>query len=77
MFNEHIVATVAVIMVFLVPIVLLIQIGATWRARLIAAREEAYQKLAQEAADAQQRTGAELAALRQKLDELERFLREV
>ena len=77
MFNEHLVATVAVIMVFLIPIVLLIQLGATWRARMIAARDEAYRELARKSADAQKRAGEEIAELRKQIESLERFLREV
>jgi len=77
MFNEHLVATVAVVMVFLIPIVLLIQLGATWRARMIAARDEAYRELAQQAAEAQKPAVEEIAALRKQVESLEKFLREV
>lgn len=77
MFNEHLVATVAVIMVFLIPLVLLIQLGATWRARMVAARDQAYRELAQQAADAQKRASEEIADLRKQVESLDKFLREV
>jgi type VI protein secretion system component VasK len=60
------------------------QIFATWRARMLAAREDAYRKLAEDAATAQHTTSErlqtaleELAQLRRQTTELERVLKEV
>ena len=60
------------------------QIFATGRTGLSAKRENAYQKLAEESADAQNRSAAglekpatELAELRERTAELERLLKDV
>ena len=60
------------------------QIFATWRTRMLAAREDAYRKLAEEATSAQRQTAErldraveELAQLRQQTNELHRVLTEV
>jgi Tfp pilus assembly protein PilO len=60
------------------------QIFATWRTRMLAAREDAYRKLAEEATSAQRQTAErlesaveELTQLRQQTAELERVLKEV
>jgi F0F1-type ATP synthase membrane subunit b/b' len=60
------------------------QIFATWRTRMIVAREDAYRKLAEDATSAQRQTAErletaaqELAQLRQQTAELERVLKEV
>lgn len=64
--------------------VLVWQIFATGRTGLSAKRENAYQRLAEESAEAQNRTAAalettaaELADLRQRTSELERLLKDV
>jgi HAMP domain-containing protein len=60
------------------------QVFATWRARVSAAREDAYRKLAEQATEAErrtadglERTASELGELRARTAELERMLKEV
>lgn len=65
-------------------VVVIIQIAATWRARMSVTREDAYRLLAEEATRAHQKTAqqleqmtAELSAIRERTSELERVLKEV
>ena len=65
-------------------VVLMVQIASTWRARMAVARESGFRKLADEGAQAQQRTAAqleqvlaELADIRERTTAMERVLREV
>jgi type VI protein secretion system component VasK len=58
-------------------IVLIWQIGATWRARSLAAREDAYRTLAERATATQEKLVAELAEVRQRVQEIERMLKDV
>ena len=81
---EASIAIAGIAFITIVASVALWQIFATGRTGLSATRENAYQKLAQEAADAQTRTAAglektaaELADLRERTTELERLLKEV
>ncbi len=67
-----------------VLVVVLIQLGAFSRARISRRQEdefqalsEKYEALAVESTDTQQTTVAELTAIRGRLDEIERMLREV
>ena len=64
--------------------IVVVQVFATWRARMSVAREEAYRQLATDTADIQKRTANELDRtarvledLRDRTAELERMLREV
>jgi len=41
-------------------VVVLVQLGAVWRARMAVARDEAYRRLAEEATEAQQKTAQQL-----------------
>ncbi len=78
------IAIAGIAFVTIVVSVLIWQIFATGRTGLSAKRENAYQKLAEESADAQNRTAAglektasELADLRERTTELERLLKDV
>lgn len=78
------IAIAGVAFVTVVASVLIWQIFATGRTGLSAKRENAYQKLAEESAEAQNRTAAglektaaELADLRGRTAELERLLKDV
>jgi hypothetical protein len=80
-----VVAVTGVFLAFTVIVSLLIwQIGTTWRARMSVAREAAYQQLATEVTQAQERAAhaVELANVslndvRMRLTEIERVLKEV
>jgi hypothetical protein len=83
-----IVAASAIITVMtLVTVVVTVAIWqglVSWRARMGAAREEAYQRLSEQAEDAQRRAAdgidrvfTELAELRQRTMEIERMLKDV
>jgi hypothetical protein len=78
------IAIAGIAFVTIVVSVLIWQIFSTGRTGLSAKRENAYQKLAQQSAEAQARsaeglekTAAELAELRELTAELERLLKEV
>jgi Tfp pilus assembly protein PilV len=78
------IAIAGISMITVIVSVVVWQVFATGRTGLSARRENAYQKLAEEAAAAQRTTGetlekavAELAALRKQTGELERLLKEV
>jgi hypothetical protein len=67
-----------------IVVVVIVQLAATWRARASVAREEAYRRLAEEASQAHQRTAqqldqvlVELAALQERMGQLQRVLKEV
>lgn len=72
------------LMITIIITVVAWQLFSSWRARMSVAREQAYQRLAQESVEAQ-RTAAEglrvmaadIAELRQRAAEIERMLREV
>lgn len=75
---------VAIALLGLIVAVVIMQVGAVWRARMTAAREEAYRSLAEQLAQAQQRTQhqleqmrSELIELRERTDEIRRVLTEV
>jgi hypothetical protein len=53
------------------------QLFATRRAHAVLTRDEAYRKLAEQATEAQQRTAEDLADLRQRIERIEKVLREV
>jgi hypothetical protein len=81
---EASIAIAGIAFVTIVISVLLWQIFATGRTGLSAKRENAYQRLAEESAEAQNRTAtalestaSELADLRQRTAELERLLKDV
>jgi hypothetical protein len=81
---EASIAIAGIAFVTVVVSVLIWQIFATGRTGLSAKRETAYQKLAEEATEAQnraadglERTASELADLRQRTAELERLLKDV
>jgi len=78
------IAIAGIAFITIVISVLVWQIFATGRTGLSAKRENAYQRLAEESAEAQNRTAsalestaAELADLRQRTTELERMLKDV
>jgi hypothetical protein len=81
---EASIAIEGIAFITIVASVLIWQIFATGRTGLSAKRETAYQKLAEESAEAQNRTAAglenaaaELTDLRQRTGELERMLKDV
>jgi hypothetical protein len=81
---DAVVATAGALGVFALIAVIVWQVFATGRASMVAKREEAYRKLAEESADAQSRTAArltelvsEVQELRVRTSELERMLKEV
>ncbi|WP_255955272.1 hypothetical protein [Streptomyces odontomachi] len=70
--------------VFLLLIVVVRQFAATWRARMMAAREEQYRQMAvkyqtllEDNVEIQRRTVEELAQSRAALSSMERMMREV
>jgi hypothetical protein len=74
----------AMVLAGVIATVVIVQLAATWRARMAVAREDAYQRLAEQATQAQQDTaarlaqlGAELTEVRERTSHLEGLLREV
>ncbi|GAB2573834.1 hypothetical protein GCM10027168_03570 [Streptomyces capparidis] len=70
--------------VFLLMIVIVWQIAATWRARLLAAREDEYKRLAakyaellEDSVELQRRTAEELTQARTALASMEKMMREI
>ncbi|MBA0053845.1 hypothetical protein E0L36_24210 [Streptomyces sp. AJS327] len=70
--------------VFVLMIVVVWQIAATWRARMLAAREEKYKELAQRYAsllednvELQRRTVEELTESRKAVASMEKMMREI
>jgi type VI protein secretion system component VasK len=70
--------------VFLLLIVIVWQIAATWRARMLAAREEKYRELGQKYAQlledslaVQQSAAEELGRTREAVTSMERMMREI
>lgn len=81
---EAAIAITATAVFFALLMVVIWQVLATWRARMLVAREEAYRKLAEQATEAQSRTAAaleqalaEIKIVRQETEEMRRLLREV
>jgi hypothetical protein len=62
---------------FTVVVVVVWQVAATWRARMIAVRDQAYQRLAEESATTQRQLATDLADVRSRVVEIEKLLREV
>jgi hypothetical protein len=78
------IASTSVAFFFAAVIVVAWQVGASWRARISAAREESYRKLVEDAVAWQrqatvalERMTAELTELRARTAEVERVLKEV
>lgn len=74
----------AIAFTLVIVVVVIIQLAATWRARMSVVREEAYRRLAEEATQAQQKTSqqmervlAELTELRERTSQMQRVLKEV
>lgn len=70
--------------VFVLLIVVVWQLAVTWRARMLAAREERYKQLAEQYAklledsvELQRRTADELAETRRSVASMERMMREI
>ncbi|MFC8336530.1 hypothetical protein ACFUJX_05940 [Streptomyces rubiginosohelvolus] len=57
--------------------VIIRQLGASWRAKAVLAREEEYRKLAEQSLVAQQLTELRLADMQNRMESLERILKEV
>jgi type VI protein secretion system component VasK len=62
---------------FALVIVVVWQVAVTWRARIVASRDRAYQQLAEEAVATQRQAAADLADLRERVASIEKLLREV
>ncbi len=82
--SEDLVGAVGAAGVFLLMIVIVWQIAATWRARLLATREEEYRKLAakyaellEDTVELQRQTRQELNETRGVLTSMERMMREI
>lgn len=82
--QEALMGASALVFTGTIVVVVIIQVAATWRARVSAAREEAYRRLAEAATQAQQKTAqqleqvlADLAALQERTSHLQRVLKEV
>ncbi|GAA1037864.1 hypothetical protein GCM10009557_52390 [Virgisporangium ochraceum] len=82
--QEAVMGASGIAFVLVVTVAIIIQGGATWRARMVVAREEAHRRLAEDAQAAQRQTAerldtvlAELAVVREKTATLERTLAEV
>jgi uncharacterized membrane-anchored protein len=78
------IAIAGIAFVFGLVMLVVWQLAATWRARMMVAREEAYRRLAEDATQAQSRTaealsqaGDELVRIREATAEMQRLLREV
>lgn len=70
--------------VFLLMIVVVWQIAATWRARMLASREDEYRRLAakyatllEDSVELQRRTAEELAQARTSIAAMEKMMREI
>jgi len=81
---ETAVAIAGIVLVIAISVVVIVQVLATVRARMLVQREAAYRKLAEDAAAAQRHTAeqlevatTELGQLRAHTGELERLLKEV
>ncbi|GAA4447042.1 hypothetical protein [Phytohabitans houttuyneae] len=82
--QETVMGALAIIFLLVILVVVIVQLGATWRARQSVAREQAYRTLAEQAAATQRETAqrletmqADLAELRERTGALERLLKEV
>ena len=82
--QEAVMGASGIAFVLVITVVIIVQGGATWRARMVLARDEAHRRLVEEAATAQRQTAeqlekvlAELAVIREKTATLERTLAEV
>jgi uncharacterized membrane protein len=81
---EALTGAAAILLFAAIMVVLIVQVGATWRARMSVAREDAYRRLAEQATAAEQESArrlgqveTELTAVRTQTNELRRLLREV
>lgn len=82
--NDDWVGLLAAAGIFVVLLVIVWQVAATWRARLATAREEQYRELAEkcarlleENAELQRRAIAELTHVREATSAMEKMMREV
>jgi hypothetical protein len=82
--QEALMGATAFVFTGAIVVVVIIQVAATWRARMSVTREEAYRSLVEQATNAQQETARqlaaatnELAAIRERTTALERVLKEV
>ncbi|WP_086822906.1 hypothetical protein [Streptomyces sp. NRRL B-24572] len=65
------------LLITIVITVVVWQLGATHRAKAALAREGEYRRLAEAAVDVQQRTERQLEKVRERLESMERILKEV
>jgi hypothetical protein len=61
----------------LLLVVIIVQLAATWRARAVAVREDAYRELAQRSQQVEEQLLEGVDELRGRVAEVERMLREV
>ncbi len=81
---EALTGAAAILFFTAIMVVLIVQVGATWRARMSVAREDAYRRLAEQATAAEQESARRLGQIetaltgvREQTRELRRLLREV
>ncbi|MBE0448952.1 MAG: hypothetical protein IBX64_12835 [Actinobacteria bacterium] len=74
---ESMIAIAAILSFFAVIIVLIAQVGSTWRARLIASRDQAYRSLLEQSTRTQEQLVADLGILREQVSSIERLMKEV
>lgn len=82
--SEDLVGAVGAAGVFLLAIVTVWQIAATWRARMLAGREDEYKKLTakyaellEDTVELQRRTQQDLSETRASITSMERMMREI
>ena len=71
------VAIAGVVLVLAVSVAVIAAVASTLQARMSVQREVAYRKLAEESAEAQNRTATELGELRTRTVEIERLIKAV
>jgi hypothetical protein len=81
---DAMIATAGVVMVTAIVVIVIWQIAASWRARVSVERETAYRELVSQSAvleeqllAEQRRVASDLSAVRQRVENIERILREV
>jgi hypothetical protein len=65
------------LLITVILVVVVWQLFTTRRAHAVLARDEAFRKLAEQATDAQHKTAEDLADIRQRIERIERVLKEV
>jgi hypothetical protein len=71
------VAIAGIVLVLAISVAVIAAVASTLQARMSVQREVAYRKLAEDSAEAQNRTATELGELRARTGELERLIKTV